>query len=82
MNVHGITKPVVLEVMVTKVGINPRSGLPTVGFEGATRLRRSDWDLGRYVPQVSDEVELHITSQAVEAQAYADYLKAQAAKKK
>lgn len=82
LNVHGITKPVILDVMVTKVGINPRSGLPTVGFEGSTLLKRSDWDLGRYVPQVSDAVELHITSQAVDAQAYAEYLKAQAAKKK
>jgi polyisoprenoid-binding protein YceI len=82
LNVHGITKPVVLDIMVTKIGINPRSGLPTVGFEGSTLLKRSAWDLGRYVPQVSDEVELHITSQAVDAQAYAESLKAQAAKKK
>ena len=81
LTVHGITKPVILDVMVTKIGINPRSGLPTVGFEGSTLLKRSDWDLGRYVPQVSDEVEMHITSQAVEAQAYAEYVKAQAAKK-
>ncbi len=82
LNVHGITKPVILDVMVTKIGINPRSGLPTVGFEGSTLLKRSDWDLGRYVPQVSDAVELHITSQAVDALAYAEYLKVQAAKKK
>jgi polyisoprenoid-binding protein YceI len=82
LNVHGITKPVILDVMVTKVGINPRSGLPTVGFEGSALVKRSDWDLGRYVPQVSDAVELHITSQAVDAQAYAEYLKDQAAKKK
>jgi polyisoprenoid-binding protein YceI len=81
LSVHGITKPVILDVMVTKVGINPRSGLPTVGFEGSTLLKRSDWDLGRYVPQVSDNVEMHITSQAVETQAYTEYLKAQAAKK-
>jgi polyisoprenoid-binding protein YceI len=82
LTVHGLTRPVVLDVMVIKVGINPRSGLPTVGFEGSTLLKRSDWDLGRYVPQVSDEVEMHITSQAVDAKAYAEYLKAQAAKKK
>jgi polyisoprenoid-binding protein YceI len=82
LNVHGITKPVTLDVMVTKVGINPRSGLPTVGFEGSTLLKRSDWGLGKYVPQVSDAVELHITSQAVDAEAYAEYLKVQAAKKK
>jgi polyisoprenoid-binding protein YceI len=53
-----------------------------VGFEGSATLKRSDWGLGRYVPQVSDEVQLHITSQAVDAKAYAAYLQAQAAKKK
>jgi hypothetical protein len=37
--------------------------------------------LGRYVPQVSDAIQLHLISQGVETKAYADYLKAQAVKK-
>ena len=80
LTVHGRTKPVVLQVMVVKVGINPRSGLPTVGFDGSTTLKRSDFGLEKYVPQVGDEVQMHITSQAVDAKAYEQYLKAQAAK--
>jgi polyisoprenoid-binding protein YceI len=81
LTVHGVTKAVILEVTVVKVGINPRTSLPTVGFDATTTLKRSDFGLGRYVPQVSDEIQLHLTSQGVEAQAYAEYLKAQAAKK-
>ena len=81
LTLHGVTKAVILEVTVVKVGINPRTSLPTVGFDATTTLKRSDFGLGRYVPQVSDAIQLHLTSQGVEATAYAEYLKAQAAKK-
>jgi polyisoprenoid-binding protein YceI len=81
LNLHGVTIPVTLDVTVVKIGTNPRSNLPTVGFDATTVLKRSDFGLGRYVPQVSDEIQMHIISQAVEAKAYAEYLKAQAAKK-
>jgi polyisoprenoid-binding protein YceI len=81
LNLHGVTKPVTLDVTVVKIGTNPRSNLPTVGFDATTMLKRSDFGLGKYVPQVSDDIQLHIISQAVEATAYAAYLKAQAAKK-
>jgi polyisoprenoid-binding protein YceI len=82
LNLHGITKPVTLYVMIIKVGSNPRTGLPTVGFDATTTLKRSEFGLGKFVPQVSDEIQIHITSQAVEAKAYAEYLKAQASQKK
>jgi polyisoprenoid-binding protein YceI len=78
LNLHGITKPVILDVTVNKVGTNPRNKLPTVGFEATAMLNRSDFGLGRYVPQVSDEIRLHITAEAAEAKGYADYLKAEA----
>ena len=42
------------------------NNLPTVGFDATTTLKRSDFGLGKYVPQVSDEIRLHIISQAVE----------------
>ncbi len=80
LTLHGVTKAVTLEVTIVKIGTNPRSGLPTLGFDATTTLKRSDFGLGRYVPQVGDEIQMHLTSQAVEAKAYAEYLKAQAAK--
>jgi len=81
LNLHGVTKPVTLDVIVLKVGSNPRTDLPTVGFEATTTLKRSDFGLGAFVPQVSDEIELQLSSQGVEAKGYAEYLKKQAAKK-
>jgi polyisoprenoid-binding protein YceI len=79
LNLHGITKPVILDVVVNKIGTNPRDQLPTVGFEVTATLNRSDFGLGLYVPQVSDKIELHITAEAAEAKGYADFLKARAA---
>jgi polyisoprenoid-binding protein YceI len=81
LNLHGVTKPVTLDVVVLKVGSNPRTQLATVGFEATTTLKRSDFGLGAFVPQVSDEIRLQITSQGVEAKGYAEYLKKQAEKK-
>jgi polyisoprenoid-binding protein YceI len=78
LSLHGVTRPVTLDVTVVKLGANPRTNLQTVGFDATTTLKRSDFGLGKYVPQVSDEIAMHITSQAVEAKAYAEYLKARA----
>lgn len=75
LHLHGIKRPVTLEVTILKVGTNPRTTLPTVGFEATTTLKRSDFGLGAYVPQVSDEIRMQLTSQGVEAKGYAEYLK-------
>jgi polyisoprenoid-binding protein YceI len=80
LSLHGVTKTVILDVMLVKIGTNPRSNLPTIGFDAKTSLKRSDFGLGKYVPQVGDEIQMHIISQAVEAKAYAEYLKVQAAR--
>jgi polyisoprenoid-binding protein YceI len=80
LSVHGITKPVMLDVTINKVGTNPRNQVPTVGFEAMATLKRSDFGLGLYVPQVSDEIRIHITAEAAEKNAYEQYLKAQAAR--
>lgn len=77
LNLHGVIKAVVLEVTVVRIGTNPRTSLPTVGFDAMTTLKRSDFGLGKYVPQVGDDIEMHIICQAVDAKAYAEYLKAQ-----
>jgi len=82
LSLHGVTKPLKLDVTVLKVGTNPRTNLPTVGFAATATLMRSDFGLGKFVPQVADEIQLQITAQGAEAKAYADYLKQQAAEKK
>lgn len=79
LTLHGITHPVTLDVTLNKVGINIRSNVPSVGFEATATIKRSDFGLGLYVPQVSDEVSIHITCQADEAKAYAKKMKEDAA---
>jgi polyisoprenoid-binding protein YceI len=81
LSLHGVTRSVTLDVTVLKVGSNPRTQLPTVGFEATTTRKRSDFGLGAYVPQVGDEIRMQITSQGVEAKGYAEYLRKEAEKK-
>jgi polyisoprenoid-binding protein YceI len=77
LTIHGVSKPVTLQMMLVRIGTNPRSQLPTIGFDGSVMLKRSDFGLGKFVPQVSDDIEIRLISQAVEAEAYAKYLKEQ-----
>ena len=79
LELHGITKPVTLEVTLMGIGINPRTQVPSIGFDATTHFMRSDFNLGKYVPQVRDEVTLRITTQGAEVKANAEYLRAQEA---
>ena len=79
LELHGVRKPVVLDVRLNKIGVNPRNSLATIGFDAMTTLKRSDFGLGRFVPQVSDEIRVEITTEAAEAKSYAELLKKEAA---
>jgi polyisoprenoid-binding protein YceI len=81
LRMREITKPVTLDVEILKVGSNARTGIATVGFNATAKLKRSDFGLGAFVPQVGDEVSLTITCQGAEAKAYAEYQKSKAQKK-
>lgn len=71
LTVKDQTRPVVLDVAVTTVGPHPMSGTQAAGFNATATLKRSDFGVGLYAPNVSDEVKLHITTEALEAKAYA-----------
>jgi polyisoprenoid-binding protein YceI len=64
LTVHGVTKPVVLNATLNGAGTHPMTGQPTVGFNATGTLKRSDFGLGAYVPKVSDEIQLTITTEA------------------
>jgi polyisoprenoid-binding protein YceI len=70
LTVHGVTKPVVLDVVVNKVGTQPMLKAPAAGFDATTTIKRSDFGVGAYVPNVSDEIKIHITTEALESGAY------------
>jgi len=61
MTAHGVTKPVVLDVHVNKIGENPMMKSQSAGFDAETTFKRSEWGVGAYVPNVSDEIKVRIT---------------------
>jgi len=60
LTMKGITKPVTLDVTLNKVGENFRSKVPMFGISATGKLKRSDWDLGLYTPNVGDDVDITI----------------------
>ena len=63
LTIKDVTKPVVLDVTLNKVGEN-MGGQPTIGFDATTTIKRTDFGVGMYAPAVSDEVRIRITTEA------------------
>jgi len=64
LTIHGVTKPVTLDVTVNKIGMHPMRGVAAAGFDATATIKRSDFGVALYVPNMSDEVTLHITMEA------------------
>jgi polyisoprenoid-binding protein YceI len=57
----GVTKPVVLNAELSGSGTNMMSKKETIGFRATTSINRADWGMAKYVPAVSNKVDLNIT---------------------
>ncbi|SDA24264.1 Polyisoprenoid-binding protein YceI [Methylobacterium sp. UNC378MF] len=60
LTLHGVTKPVTLDVTLVGAGVNPLSKKYTVGFEATGTLKRSEFGVKTYVPLIGDELHLTI----------------------
>lgn len=60
LTLHGVTKPVTLDVSFFGAGINPMTKAENIGFTATAEIRRSDFGLGFGTPVISDEVALDI----------------------
>ncbi|MHB9878502.1 YceI family protein [Pacificimonas sp. ICDLI1SI03] len=58
LTMHGVTKPVTLNVTLFGAGENPMSKAPSLGFTATTTINRSEWGLTTFLPALGDEVEL------------------------
>jgi len=65
LTVKGITQPVTLEVTHFKCMPHPMLKAPACGGNATTRIKRSDFNMGKGVPFVSDEVTLTLAIEAV-----------------
>lgn len=57
---HGVTKPLTLQVRFVGAGTNPLDKAYTVGFQATGTLKRSEFGVKTYVPMVGDTVTLSI----------------------
>lgn len=60
LTLHGATHPLVLDVEFVGAGPNPMNKVETLGFRATGTLKRSDYGVTKYVPAVSDEVQIAI----------------------
>ncbi len=58
---HGVTKPITLDVTYVNAGPNPISKVYTAGFEAKGKIKRSDFGVKTYLPVIGDEVDLMIS---------------------
>lgn len=69
LTVHGVTKPVTLNAKVNKIGLFEMGPYKAqaAGFDAETVIKRSDFGVNKYVPNVSDEIAVRITLDAKQA---------------
>jgi polyisoprenoid-binding protein YceI len=62
LTLHGVTRPVVLAATFNGAGVNPLSKAYTIGFNGTTAIKRSDYGVKAYVPLIGDDVTIRISA--------------------
>jgi len=60
----GVTRPLTVSVNGFKCGENPMNKKPMCGANIGGTIKRSDFGMSKYVPAVSDEVQIHVPVEA------------------
>jgi polyisoprenoid-binding protein YceI len=63
ITIRGITKLIVLSVVINGAMQHPMLKMPVIGFSATGALRRSDFGLDRFVPMVADRVDISIEAE-------------------
>lgn len=69
LTLKGITRPVTLDVTLNGAGEHPMLKRQAIGFSATATVKRTDFGVGAYAPNVSDEVQLRITTEGTLADA-------------
>jgi polyisoprenoid-binding protein YceI len=65
LTIKGVTRPVTLTVTSFQAMPHPMLKKDAIGANAFARIKRSDFNMGKYAPYVSDEVKLSIAVEAV-----------------
>jgi polyisoprenoid-binding protein YceI len=60
LNLRGTVRPFAIDATFNQAGIHPVDQRYTVGFDGRAVIKRSDFGINAYLPQLGDEVSLRI----------------------
>ena len=63
LTLHGVTKPVTLQVTFIQGGQNPLDKKYSLGFQARTVIKRSEFGVKAYSPAVGEEVTLQIDTE-------------------
>lgn len=64
LTMHGVTKPVTLNVTLNQLGENPITNKKTAGFAATADIKRSDFGMLTFLPGLGDDVKLNIEAEA------------------
>ena len=62
LTMHGVTKPITLDVHFHGGGANPMSKKATIGFDVSGEIKRSEFGMTSYLPLLGDDVKLIISA--------------------
>jgi polyisoprenoid-binding protein YceI len=68
LTLHGVSKPIVLDVVLKKIGKSPINDKETLGFSATTELKRSDFGIKTLLPPLGDEIKIKIGAEAVKVE--------------
>ena len=63
LTLHGVTKPVTLDVRLHGAGMNPLAKAETIGFDATATIRRSQFGVATFLPAIADAVKLTISAE-------------------
>lgn len=67
LTLHGVTKPVTLNVKINRMGTSPVTNKLTAGFAATAEIKRSDFGVRAFLPGLGDKVTLNIEVEANKA---------------
>jgi polyisoprenoid-binding protein YceI len=65
LTIKGITKPVTLTIESFLLMPHPMAKKDAIGANASTRIKRTDFNAGKYAPNVGDEVSIDIALEAI-----------------
>lgn len=60
LSLRGITRPVALDLRFNRAGVHKYSLKYTAGFTATTTIRRSDFGMAKYLPEIGDEIHIRL----------------------